>query len=94
MVLEVPVGVAVLLGQGHPELHAVQDRGARRGHLGVADAEAAGHGGEFPRPDERVAAQAVAVLDLAAEEPADRPQSGVRVGATSMPPDSAMSSGP
>jgi hypothetical protein len=45
----------------------------------VRDASATGHQVQLTRPHERVHAVAVAVLDLAGEEPADGLQPGVRV---------------
>ena len=50
-----------------------------RRDLGVADAVAGGHQVELAGPDHRVVAGAVAVLDLAGEQPAHRLQPGVRV---------------
>lgn len=79
MVLEVPPGVPVFLGQRHPQLDAVQGRGAWGGDLGVADAVAARHEVELAGPYVGVAAEAVAVLDLPAEQPAHRLQSGMRM---------------
>ena len=40
----------------------------------------AGHQVQLARPDERVRAEAVAVLDLAGEQPAHGLQAGVRMG--------------
>jgi hypothetical protein len=76
---EVASAVPVRIGQGDPQLDAMQDGRARTGHLGVADACARGHQVEFTRPDDGAHARAVAVLDLAAEQPADRLQPGVRM---------------
>ena len=53
--------------------------GAGRRHLGVADPAAGGHQVDLAGADHRVVAGAVAVLDLAGEEPAHRLQPGVRV---------------
>ena len=49
------------------------------GDLGVRHAVPAGHQVQLAGPDHRVHAAAVAVLDLAGEQPADRLQAGVRV---------------
>ena len=73
--VDVPVGVR----QRHPQLGAVQRRGRRRRDLGVADAAAGGHQVDLAGPHHRVVAGAVAVLDLAGEEPAHGLQPGVRV---------------
>ena len=76
---EVAAGVAVGTGQRHPQLNPVQDR--RRGgrDLRVADAHARRHQVQFTRPDHRVHTGAVAVFHLAAEQPADGLQPGVRM---------------
>ena len=50
------------------------------GHLGVADPAAGGHQVDLAGAHDRPVAGAVAVLDLAGEQPADRLQTGVRVG--------------
>ena len=80
VVLESLGGVAMRVGQGDPELGAVQDGRAGGGDLGVGDAEAAGHQVDLAGADDGVRAEAVAVLDLAGEQPADGLQPGVRVG--------------
>ncbi len=80
VVLEGRLGGAVLPGQRDPQLHPVQDRGVRGRDLRVADAVSAGHEVQLTGPHPGVGAQAVAVLDLSAEQPAHRLQSGVRVG--------------
>ena len=54
-------------------------RSSRRGDLGVADAAAGCHQVDLAGAHHRVVAGAVAVLDLAGEEPAHRLQAGVRV---------------
>ena len=74
---KVAIGAAVGVGQRHPELCTVQDGGRRRGHLGVADARAGGHQVQLAGPHHRMHACAVAVLHLAAEQPADGLQPGV-----------------
>lgn len=79
VVPEVASGVPVLLGEGHPQLDAVQDRGAGGGHLRMADPMAPGHQVQLAGTYEGVAAQAVAVLDLPAEQPADGLQADVRM---------------
>jgi hypothetical protein len=79
VVVERPRGVPVPLGQRHPELDAVQRLGGRGRDLRVADAVPAGHQVQLAGPDHRVRAEAVAVLDLAGEQPAHRLQPGVRV---------------
>ena len=76
---EVAAGVAVGIGQRHPQLRAVQDGGRRGGHLGVADPCACCHEIQLAGPDHRVNTGAVAVFDLAAEQPTDGLQSGVRM---------------
>jgi hypothetical protein len=63
----------------HPQLHSVQHGGAGRAHLGVGDSPAGGHQVQLARPDQGVVSRAVAVLDLAGEQPAHRLQLGVRV---------------
>ena len=80
VMLEVARRMPVAVGQSHPQLHPVQHGGRRRGDLRVADAVPAGHEVDLAGPDERVLAQAVAVLDLAAEQPADGLQPGVWMG--------------
>ena len=80
---EIARRVAVGVRQRDPELHAVQHRVTRRGrhrHLGVADAGPGRHQVQFTRTHHRVHAGGVAVLDQAAEQPADRLQTGVRMG--------------
>ena len=69
------------VGQRDPELHAVQQGGVRRADLGVRDPVPAGHEVELAGADHRVGAEAVAVLDLAGEQPADRREPRVRVRA-------------
>ncbi|GAB3995795.1 hypothetical protein GCM10029992_14000 [Glycomyces albus] len=79
VVLEVAGGVPVLLGQRHPQLDAVEELGFRCGHLRVADAVPTGHQVHFARSDPGEGAEAVAVLDLAGEQPAHRLEAGVGV---------------
>jgi hypothetical protein len=79
MVLEIATGIPVRVGQGHPQLDTVEDRGVRGGHLRVRDAVAASHQIELSGADERMGAEAVTVLDRAAEEPAHRLQPCVRM---------------
>ena len=57
----------------------MQHVGARGGDLGVADPAAGGHQVDLAGTHHRVVAGAVAVLDLAGEQPAHRLQPGVRV---------------
>src|SRR5690606_9252615 len=57
----------------------VQRLGLVGGDLGVGDAAPAGHQVQLAGPDEQVVAAAVAVLDLAVEQPAHRLQPRVRV---------------
>ena len=76
---EVATGVAVGVGQRHPQLHTVQDGGGRGGHLGMTDARARGHEVQLAGPHHRVHPGAVAMLHLAAEQPTDGLQSGVRM---------------
>ena len=68
---EVATGVAVGVGQCHPQLRAVQDGRLRGGDLGVADAGTSRHEVQLAGPDHRVHAGAVAVLHLTAEKPTD-----------------------
>ena len=79
VVLEERLHVAGGRRQRHPQLHPVQPRRPGRRHLRVADAASGGHQVQLARPDERVAADAVAVVDLALEEPAHGLQAGVRM---------------
>ena len=73
-------GTAVGVGQRHPQLHAVQQvRVRHRGVLGVRDARPGGHQSESARLHQLVAAETVAVVDRALEQPADRLQPDVRV---------------
>jgi hypothetical protein len=55
----------------------MQDGRARDRYLRVTDAGTSGHQVELTRPNHRVHTRAVPVLDLAAEQPADRLQPGV-----------------
>jgi hypothetical protein len=72
--------VPVRIRQRDPQLRAVQDaRVLGRRLLGVRDALPGGHQRELARPDAGVAAQRVAVVDLALEQPGDGLQAGVRV---------------
>ena len=73
------VGVPVLVGQDDPELGAVEDGRLVGRVLGVADSPAGSHEVDRTRPHEGVVAGAVAVLDLALEEPAHGLQAGVGV---------------
>ncbi len=80
MVLEVRVGVAVAVGEGDPQLRAVQEAGVRLGTLlGVADGPSGRHEAQFARADRLQAARGVAVQHLALVEPADGLESHVRV---------------
>ena len=76
---EVATGVAVGIRQRHPQLHTVQDGGGCGGHLGVTDARARGHEVQLAGPHHRVHPGAVAMFHLAAEQPTDGLQSGVRM---------------
>jgi hypothetical protein len=72
----VPVGV----GQGDPELGAVQDARMRpRGLLGVRDGASGGHQAQLAWTYGPHAAEAVAVQHFAGVEPADGLQAHVRV---------------
>ena len=74
--------VAGRLRLGHPQLHAVELAAVAAGRLlGVGDAVPGGHQVELPGPDDLLAAEAVAVQDLAGDQPGDRVQAGVRVRA-------------
>ena len=66
------------VGQRHPELDAVQAV-VPGVETSSGDAVPAGHQVQLAGPDHRVHADAVAVLDLAGEQPADGLQAGVRV---------------
>lgn len=80
MVLEVRLDMAVAVGEGDPELRAVQEAGVRLGALlGVADRAAGGHEAQFARADRRDAAGRVAVQHLALVQPAHRLQAHVGV---------------
>ena len=79
VVREARVAVPRVIGQRHPQLDAVQHGRAGQGHLGVADAAPGGHQVQLAGTDRRVVPVAVAVLDLAGEEPAHGLQPGVRV---------------
>ena len=79
MVLEVGRRLAGRVGQRDPQLQAAQGRRRGRGRLGVGDAAAGGHQVERAGPDELLAAEAVLVEHLAAEQPGDGLQAGVRV---------------
>src|SRR5581483_10077845 len=69
-----------ILRKGDPQLGPVQRGGARGGDLGVTDPSTSRHQVELAGAYEGVVAGAVAVLDLAGEEPRDRLQPDVRVG--------------
>lgn len=95
VVLEVRVGVAVAVGEGDPQLCAVQEAGVRLGALlGVADGPSGRHEAQFARADRLQAARGVAVQHLALVEPADGLESMCGCGGTCIPGSSAMSSGP
>ncbi len=85
-VLERRGPITVLGGERDPQLDAEQPRGTRRGVLRVRDPAPGRHQAEFPGPDELVVAQAVAVLDLAGQEPGDGLQPDVRMGWHDHPP--------
>lgn len=76
---EAGVDEAVRVRQRHPELGTVQRRGRGRRDLGVADASTGGHQVDLAGTHHRVVAGAVAVLDLAREQPAHGLQPRVRV---------------
>ena len=76
--LTVPGG----LGLGHPELDALELAPKAAGVLlGVGHAVTGGHQIELSGSYDLLRAQAVAVEDLAADEPGDRLEPHVRVGA-------------
>jgi hypothetical protein len=80
-VFEATAGVAVGIRQRRPQLHTVQ-HGRRAAldcgrHLRVTDSGARCHQIELTRTHDCVDARAIAVLYLAAEQPADGLQSGV-----------------
>jgi hypothetical protein len=79
VVREVAAGVAIGVGQRDPQLHPVQNRCGDRGDLRMTDAGAGCHQGQLAGSHHRVHACAVAMLDLAFEEPADGLQARVRV---------------
>ncbi|CPZ34264.1 Uncharacterised protein [Mycobacteroides abscessus] len=79
VMLEIACRVARFIRQRDPQLHPVQRGGLCRRHLRVANAAATRHQVELPRPHHRMHATAVAVLDLAGEQPAHRLQAGMRV---------------
>ena len=71
--------MTVGVGEGDPELGAVQHVGRSRRHLGVGDPVARRHQVELAGMDGREGSHTVAVVDLPGEEPAHRLQSGVRM---------------
>ena len=80
MVLEVGGLVALVVRQGGPQLDAVQP--VARGPeavLGVRDAPPGRHDVQLAGVHELAAADAVAVLDVAVQQPGDRLQADVRV---------------
>ena len=78
-VLEERRRVARMIGQRDPELHAVEAGGGIRRDLGMLDAGPRRHQVHRARLNERHAADAVAVLDLARVEPTDGLEPGVRM---------------
>ncbi len=81
VVLEVGFDVPVGVGEGDPELGAVQEAGVRPGALlGVGDRPAGGHQAQFARADGLETAGGVAVQHLALVEPADGLEPHVGVG--------------
>ena len=78
-VLELGRHLAGVIRERHPQLNPVQHSGFGGRDLGVRDAPAGRHQVEFTRPDHRVRADAVPVLDLPLEQPAHGLQTGVRV---------------
>ena len=82
VVLEGRLAVAGGLGLGHPELDAVELAPvAVGGLLGVGDAVPGGHEVELAGPDDLIGTEAVAVQDLAGDQPGDGLEAGVGVGA-------------
>ena len=79
VVREVAAGAAGRVGQGHPQLRSVQHRGVRRRHLRVADSRARSHQVQFTGAHQGMHACAVTMFHLAAEQPADGLQPGVRM---------------
>ena len=77
--LETRGGVAGVIRQGDPQLDAMELGHARRRHLRMADAATRGHEVELTGSDEGVVTGAVAMLDLAGEEPTRRLQSRMRM---------------
>ena len=73
------LGVAVRGGQRHPELDPVQHGRVVGRHLGVGDAAPGRHQVQLAGLDQRMAADAVAVLDGATEQPAHGLQADVGV---------------
>ncbi len=95
MVLERGWAVAGGGRLGDPQLHAVQLTSEAPGSLlGVGDAVAGGHEVDLARCDQLLGAERVAVQRLAREQPCDRLQPDVRVGATSRPRSSVIAAGP
>ena len=81
MVLEGGGPVAGLFGLGHPQLHELLAAGDHPGHLlGVDHAVAGGHQVDLARPQQLLAAEAVAVHDLTLEHPGDGVEPGVGMG--------------
>ena len=82
VVLERRRPVSRRLGLSDPQLDCVQRAAVRpRCLLGVGDAVARRHHVELTGPDRLLGAEAVAVHDLAVEQPRDRLQPDVRMGA-------------
>ena len=77
--LEERMRVASRVGQGDPQLGAVQRRRLRERNLGMLDARTRGHEVQLARPDNSMRPDAVAVLDLALEQPTHRLQARVRM---------------
>ena len=69
---EVARSVAGGVRQCHPQLHTVQNSGWLRfdRHFGMTDTATRGHQIQLAGPDQRVHAGAIAVLHVAAEQPA------------------------
>ena len=67
------------LGQGQPQLDAVQIRRVLGRHLGVADAAAGGHEIDLAGQHQAGISAGIDALDCALEEPAHGLQSSMRV---------------
>ena len=79
--LEIGVDMAGLVGEGDPELDAIEDAGIDLGSLfGMRDAFSRGHDVEAAGASDGFTAEAVIVQDLSFHQPGDGLEAGVGVG--------------